>query len=273
MHAIKALVAAATVAAMLPAAAAQFDFYKLGRGTADALNKDFLPIDGVPCTNGDLCSSNVNGGVRDGDLQFMDGGILARATGSYKNGVAAVVQDHENQWTVARGAGLGVYHMTGDSSDDNITFDEMLTISFDRVVRVTRLELRAEGHNFTGWHNGATFLFDGVPTALPKGTGFTNPDKTGSVFAFAFDPAFGPGQQLRGDQFYLAAMTVETVPEPGSYALFAVALGALGFVTRRRKPARSSAGPHDMRFQDTGLMGGTGRQSPAPAGRQTRALP
>lgn len=101
MHAIKALVAAAVVAAMLPATAAQFDFYKLGRGTADAMNKDFLPIDGVPCTNGELCSSNV-----------------------------------------------------------------------------------------------------------------------------------------------------EAVPKPGSYALFVAGLGALGFVPRRRKPARSSAGPHDMRVQD-----------------------
>ncbi len=81
---------AATVLALLgtPASAdAVFDFYKLGRGAGD-----FLSSDGIACTGADRCSSNVDAGVRDGDLTFSAGGITARATGTHNGQVAATVQ-------------------------------------------------------------------------------------------------------------------------------------------------------------------------------------
>jgi PEP-CTERM motif len=216
----KLLASAAFGTALLPASAANFDFYKLGNGAGD-----FLPTDGVACTGGDLCSSNVNGGVLNDNLTFTTGGITAVATGTYNNAVVAVVQDHQAGWTFASSAGLGVYHVTGDTSDDNVTTGEKLTITFDRVVNLSAIGLRAEGHNVNGWPTGSTFLFNGTSTLLPDNVGSIALNQTGQVFTFAFGG-------VQPDQFYLASMSVAAVPEPGTYALAAV-----GFVARRRRTA------------------------------------
>lgn len=218
--------AALLAAAAVPAAAAQFDFYKLGRGAGD-----FLPSDGIACTGGDLCSSNADGGVLNGDLTFSTGGITAHATAFFTDGASAVVQDHESGWTATKGAGLGVYHTTHpvDTSDDNITRGETLTLTFDQVVHLTAIGLRSDGHNFTNWSTGATFLFDGISTALPSDDGLIDGlNKTGSVFTFAYGGT-------HADQFYLSGVTVNAVPEPETYALMIAGLGVMGFLSRRRK--------------------------------------
>lgn len=187
----------------------------------------------MACTGGDLCSSNVDGGVRSGDLTYVSGGITARATGRFLNTVAAVVQDSQSNWTLQNSAGLGVCHLSNNGSDDNITSGEQLTISFDQVVHLTSIGLRSEGHNFTNWSSGATFLLNGVSTLLPQNVGAIALNQTGKVFSFAYGGA-------HSDQFYLSSMSVSSasvaaVPEPETYALMLAGLGLTGWIARRRR--------------------------------------
>lgn len=215
-------------AAALPASAVEFSFYKLGRGAGD-----FLPTDGVAATGGDLASSNVGGGVFNGDLTFVSGGITAVATATYNGSVAAVVQDHEPAWSATTGAGLGVYHeVPVNNSDDNITSLESLTITFDRVVRIDSLQLRSEGHNYTSWAANSFFRFDGAEVALPLNVGSIDGPWIGQSFTFAFNDAPTAGRV--GDQFYLAALTVTAVPDTGS-VLALMGLGLLGVGAIRRR--------------------------------------
>ena len=222
-----------------PASAASiFDFSNLTFN--GGVNSGFLPTPLIPCTAGDLCSSNVDGNVRNGALTYAVGGLHVTAAGTYAGGAAAVVQDHENSYNAATkiGAGLGVYHLSNDSSDDNINAGEMLTLTFDQVVTLSAFELRSDGHNVTNWTAGDTFLFNGASTLLPRpglittAGGTISSNLTGSTFTFAYGGA-------HANQFYLAGMTVTAVttpvPEPESYAMLLTGLGLLGFAARRRK--------------------------------------
>ena len=232
MRVSRLLCAALFAAASLPASAVSFEF---GNLTWDGTNNHgFLPTDGVKCTAGDLCSSNVDGGVRNGDLTFANGGITVHATGTFNGNTAAVVQDHDDGYNAANhiGAGLGVYHLSGDSSDDNITTGEKLTLTFDHVVKVTSIGLRADGHNDDDWITGATFKFNGTETMLPTHIGSIGGlNMIGTQFTFEFGGR-------HADQFYLSSIVAVTVvPEPETYALMLAGLGAVAFVARRRKQA------------------------------------
>jgi hypothetical protein len=225
MNLAKWLVAVGLWVAATGVGAAQFDFYKLGHNNAT----DFLPTDGVACTGGDLCSSNVGSNVFGGDLTFQVGTLSAYATGSFGNAVAAVVQDHEN-WVAGTpriGAGLGVYHIKPvDNSDDNVTIGEKLTITFSQQVMLTGIGLANDGHVDFWIPNTKTFLLDGVSTHLQGSvTGLT---MVGDTFTFAYGGT-------NADQFYLSSLTVTAVPEPETYAMLLAGLGLLGFAARRRK--------------------------------------
>jgi PEP-CTERM motif len=231
---LKTLALAATIGACLPASAAStlFDFSNLA--LSGNVNVGFLPTDGVACSGGDLCSSNIATALN-GDLTFLKDGITVFATASYNGGVAAVVQDHENgrNFAAGLGAGLGVYHKKNDNSDDNITVGESLSIRFDQDVTLGNVYLRSEGHNTT-WANGATFLLNGQQTAL-TGTLDTHNlfVQKGTEVTFAFNG--NPTQGMTGDQFYLGGMSVTAVPEPGTYALLLVGLAVTGAAARRKR--------------------------------------
>lgn len=215
------------LAGVLPATAATFQFYKLSNPQIGA---DFLPNNGS-VLSGDIVST------MGGNLQFTSDGLTLEATGTYDGGEVAVVQDHENGWDADTGAGLGVYKKLRplDTSDDNITSKEMLTITFDQEVTIERIDLRAEGHNINGWFTGATFMLNGTQTLLPDGIGYLDVNLKGKEFTFAFDDSVSTAGALKGDQFYLAALTATptTVPEGGaSVALLGLSLAGLGLVRR-----------------------------------------
>ena len=215
---------ALSAVAGLSVSAAQFDFYKLG---ASNPANDFMPIGSYFVIANDNVSSSVPTSFG-GTLNYKSDGITVSASGTYNGGVASVVQDRENGWTSSKRAGLGVYHKNPlDTSDDNITSGETLTITFDRLVSISRIDLSSEGHNFTSWTSGSTFLLNGDEKALPNGVGYINtPNLVGKTFTFAFD-------STGGDQFYLAALTATAVPD-GAATVTLMGLGLLALGTVRR---------------------------------------
>lgn len=228
----------------LPALAAEtFDFYKQGRVSGDlepnAVN--------YSCTGGDRCSSDIdNSSILGGTLSFTKGLITVSATGRYYASgysgsytAATVVQDHDAGWNASVGAGLGVYHLRGDNSDDNITANEMLVLDFGQTVTLSNLGLRSDGHNFTGWISGAQFEYSTNGStwqaqALPQNIGSIAPNLTSQTFYFRFGPA------THADQYYIGSVTVTAVPEPETCAMMLAGLGLLGFVAHRRKRGKAA---------------------------------
>lgn len=252
------LIVAGLLATTVGAASAQnvFDFANLKYN--DGSFSGFLPTASVPCSWGDLCSSDATT-VLNGEMSYFQDGITVTAQGSISGGDygvnAAVVQDHENAYNGmlygedARGAGLGVYHLLNDGMDDNISSGEAIKLHFDAPVTLSSVGMRAEGHGTIGWSYLGTFeySFDNLTWTnayLPKYYGSLNPPydelidiahpgqfavtHTGQDFYFRY------GGNL-ADEFYISSMTVTTpVSEPDSYALMLAGLGLFGFVIRRR---------------------------------------
>lgn len=237
----KAMLLSAVTLVAVPAMAATtvFDFANL-KYNANTFS-GFLPTDGVACSGGDLCSSNINS-VLGGDLTFENGGITVHASASYNGGAfgvgAAVVQDHENAYNGklagadAIGAGLGVYHKKNDNSDDNITTGEAIKLHFDTVVTLNAVGLRSDGHNTTQWAKNSTYQYsydnvNWITAPLPLKVGQVTLSHTGQDFYFRF----GGGKP---DQFYLSSVTVTAVPEPETFAMLLAGLGVVGAYGRRR---------------------------------------
>lgn len=249
------LASVATCASAGADTTASYDFsnLKTNGGNGSFVPSEVLGTGYFRCTGGDLCSSNIDQNKPlGGDLKYTVNGITASATGYYNNqftnGVlgttASVVQDHEDGYSAAKmiGAGLGVYHKTGDTADDNVTVGETLKLTFSKAVTLGAISLRSDGHNTTNFDKGSTFLLNGVKLALAGNLNFSLSQFTGTEFTFAFDNAKRIGSSnYSGDQFYLAGMTVSTaaavsaVPEPKTWAMMIGGLGLLGFAARRRR--------------------------------------
>jgi len=123
--------------------------------------------------------------------------------------------------------GLGVYH-SPYSSDDNLTFGELLTIDFGQDVTLTGLNFRADGHGVFS-ATGKNFLLNGDSTSL-AGT-IADLSLTRRTFTFGY----GGSSTDLSHQYYLSGMTVTAVPEPETLAMMLAGLGLVGTIARRRK--------------------------------------
>lgn len=217
--------------------AVTFKFYALtSSGTAPFVPPgELFPVPGSG-------TSISNDWVGDPNLTYLVDGLGVTASAEYMGAPAIAMQDRESDWSDTKGAGLGVYKPyapgTVDTSDDNIDIDEMLTLTFDKPVEITKLILRANGHNYDNWSAGATFLFNGVSTLLPIGVGYIDGSWTGTSFTFAHSGGLSSHEDgVLTHDFYVAGIVaepIEIVPDMGT-TMVLLGLAILGLVGLKRR--------------------------------------
>ncbi len=224
-HVLTIAAAVVLLSACSSANAVTFDFANLKDANQATPNSgDFDPNEAggtAWALNNDWVSSNTKNGVFGGSLSWTVDGITVKATASYKDKTASVIQDH---WDSSGKAGLGVYHKKNDTSDDNVSKDETLTLSFDQEISLTGLTFRDKIHKVL---NKGSFHFgvDGDAAILRS---FNALDSVmGTTFSFAY---------YDKEEFYLSTMSATTVPDGGTTAVL-MGLSALGLGLMGRKRA------------------------------------
>ena len=200
------------------------------------------------CTSGaiktDICGQKLTF-----DTKF--GGVL-QATGSYTETVKTW-DATKHKWTYdtvtkpglvmqdlspAYG-GLGVIKSVKNGSSvvggDEINKNEVLTLTFAHAVNVVGFHFMDEDHGWASKHAYGMLSIDGGAfERISLASYVTNdPSKwfTGTTFSFKIYDDCG------NTDYYLGAVKIAAVPEPGTYALMLAGLGAVAFVARRNKRA------------------------------------
>lgn len=158
-----------------------------------------------------------------------NGGSLTRNTGYDGSGLSkADMQDLTG--LVLDGDGIGI-------GDDEVSLQEIVTVTFERSVKVAGVFLL---DLFAG--EVADIFVDGdfagfiLPTADANTTGGYagfGPDTPVWLTSISFTPWVGSTK--RGPDFALAGIEIAAVPLPAGGLLLLTALGGLGIAARRRK--------------------------------------
>ncbi|HHH45249.1 MAG TPA: VPLPA-CTERM sorting domain-containing protein [Gammaproteobacteria bacterium] len=159
------------------------------------------------------------------------GGISVEATGSSADGKTPYFA-----YLDSGNAGLGVCkaltasNQCTPSSDDNVTFNELLRLDFNRTVTLSEI-LFVNGSHGTTFSGTFDLVIDGGPQTSYSLAHLFTMDLTGKTFDFINPNLLGDTDNLQ--QFYISSVEVSAVPVPAAAWLFVS--GILGLVTVARR--------------------------------------
>jgi PEP-CTERM motif len=135
-------------------------------------------------------------------------------------------------------------NLCSQSDDDNVTSGEKLNFAFNESVAIDKIwfnnnhdgDLSLMGDFITIF--GVDFMF--VATDLSRGNDAMYVPVTPIIFAagdngeIAFYSGVPTLSAANGEEFYLSAIDINRVPEPGTLALLGFAIAGLGFARSRK---------------------------------------
>ena len=211
-------------------------FTLLASSVAHSVTFDFADV--ADNLNDPLATYGLVGGERGATaFTFTRDGISATTTGF--NGVTgAVYSAYLDSSFSGREGGLGVCQiLNGDqcapSSDDNVTTNESLLLTFDQLVTIDTTTF-VNGNHGTMFSNDFQLSIDGGAMMTYALTNVFTTNLTGTTFEF-FNPNMGGGSAVSNDQqFYINTLEVTAVPVPAAVWLFGTGLIGLVGVARRK---------------------------------------
>ncbi|GMQ84051.1 MAG: hypothetical protein BMS9Abin06_0803 [Gammaproteobacteria bacterium] len=169
---------------------------------------------------------------------YSEGSITVNASGQSADGT----QDYY-AYMDSGNAGLGVCEALtasgrcSPSSDDNVTFDELLRLDFNQPVSLSDI-------TFINGNHGNTFdgvfelSVDGGPATTYNLTSNFSMNLTGTTFDFINPNIQGGSNVSNGYQFYIGSATVTAVPVPAAGWLFVSGMLGLAGLSRRKVRAQ-----------------------------------
>ena len=221
MNLLKTIIAGSAVLLSQSVSAAIFDFDNIADHSAPAASLDSF--------TGSIGSGPFFGEMGATQMNFSSDGIGLVATANELTG--AVI----NPYLDAGNAGLGACKVVTNSaqcnpsSDDNVTSGEVLTLTFDQMVKITSTTFINGGHG-TSFNGTFDLQIDGGAVTTYNLTNLFNMELTGTEFAFSNTNVNTANEY----QFYIQTMDVQAVPVPAAVWLFGSGLIGLVGVARRK---------------------------------------
>ncbi len=116
----------------------------------------------------------------------------------------------------------------GPTHDDNLLSPEMLTLTFNKAVKLLGLQIRDKDHKLISGLVGAILIGGNAYDTGANGQVQLSALGAGSSFTFT-------SNGTAGKELYLSVLEVTAVPLPAAGFLLLGSLGGLGFMARRKR--------------------------------------